>query len=191
MVGNAHNFRLNHNAFPIMKAPTSKPGPKAKRPAKARSARRTTTPSKAGAPRRLASRRSWTDKVRDSKPPEVFRLDRAFSDLPEGCRMLIASPKIVDEYLRRVPRGTTRTVKSLREDLAASLDADHTCPLTTGIFLRIASEASWEQLQAGASPDEVAPFWRVVDPESALAKKLPCGPAFILQQRRRESRGER
>lgn len=100
--------------------------------------------------------------------------------------MLIASPAAVDAYLREIPAGTTRTVRVLRDDLAAAHDAEHTCPLTTGIFLRIVAEAAWEQIQAGSPVGDVAPFWRVLDPDSILAQKLACGPQFIRQQRRRE-----
>lgn len=64
-------------------------------------------------------------------------------------------------------------------------------PLTTGIFLRIVAEAAWEQLQAGKSRSEVAPFWRVIDPDSKAARKLPCGAEFIVRQRRIEARRTR
>ncbi len=155
-------------------------------PAKKSAAKQTRPPA-----RGLRTRRSWSDKVLASKPPEVTRLSHAFADMPEGCQMLIASPKLVDEYLRRVPAGTTRTTKTMRDDLAAALDAEHTCPLTTGIFLRIAAEAAWEQYQAGSPLADVAPFWRVLDPDSPLGKKVTCGPEFIRSQRAKEARSGR
>ncbi|MCC6231359.1 MAG: hypothetical protein IT580_01880 [Verrucomicrobiales bacterium] len=138
----------------------------------------------------MRTRRSWSDKLLSSKPPEVKRLAHAFADMPEGCQMLIASPQLVDEYLRRIPAGTTRTTKTLRDDLAAALHAEHTCPLTTGIFLRIAAEAAWEQHQAGSPLAKVAPFWRAIDPDSTLAKKITCGPEFIRRQRAKEAQSK-
>ena len=57
--------------------------------------------------------------------------------------------------------------------------------ITTGIFLRMAAEYALQEMSQGK--DEVMPFWRVVDPKSPLAKKLPCGPEFIVSQRAAES----
>ena len=130
---------------------------------------------------------TWTEKLERSRPPEVAVLDRPFADMPEGCRMLIASPLLVDAEVRRIPPGRTVAMAELRAALAAAHGADKTCPLTAGIFLRIVSEAEWEQLQAGAAEHAVAPFWRAVDPASPLAKKLPCGPDFIRQRRAAET----
>ena len=67
--------------------------------------------------------------------------------------------------------------------------ADFTCPLTAGIFLRIAAELAWEQHQAGKSLTAITPFWRIVDAKSPAAKKLACGVDFIVKQRRREGLG--
>ena len=64
--------------------------------------------------------------------------------------------------------------------------ADKTCPVTTGIFLRIVSEASYMELKQGKVIDEVTPFWRIVNPKSKLANKLECGIEFIEKQRENE-----
>ena len=61
------------------------------------------------------------------------------------------------------------------------------CPLTTGISLRIVSEAAFEEYQNGTAIDEIAPFWRVVDVKSKMAKKIACGIDFILLQQRKEN----
>jgi hypothetical protein len=45
------------------------------------------------------------------------------------------------------------------------------------------AEAAWDEIEAGAPISEVAPFWRVVDPKSPLAKKLRAGSTWIEQQR--------
>jgi hypothetical protein len=51
-----------------------------------------------------------------------------------------------------------------------STRADATCPVSTSFFLRTVAEAAWDELEGGKSTSEVAPFWRVVDPKSPLAK---------------------
>ena len=76
-------------------------------------------------------------------------------------------------------------------DLARVHGADRTCPLTTGIFLRIVAEAAWEELQAGADPGAITPFWRVIAPDSSLARKLACGTDFIAGMRLYEQASHR
>jgi hypothetical protein len=126
---------------------------------------------------------TWSDKLLVAKPPQVKRITQAFADMPEGALMLVASPQIVDEALRAIPRGQTISLKELRTELAMAHDAEVTCPVTMGIFLRIVAEAAWEQHQGGASLAKITPFWRVIEPGSALAKKLSCGVDFLREQR--------
>lgn len=131
--------------------------------------------------------KTWTDKVNDpTKEPIVKKLEKDFADMPAGGKMLIATPKIIDDYVRHIPKGKSANLTVLREDLAAEYGADYTCPVTTGIFLRIVSEAAHEQLQKGASANKVTPFWRIVDEKSSLNKKLSFGPDFVIQQRKKE-----
>ncbi len=77
---------------------------------------------------------TWNDKLRASREAEVKRLGKPFAGMPIGGLMLIASPLIIDEYIRRIPYGRTVTVKSMRNDLADQHQAEFTCPTSTGIF---------------------------------------------------------
>jgi len=52
--------------------------------------------------------------------------------------------------------------------------------------LRIVAEANYEKLQQGKRIEEITPFWRAIEPNSVLAKKLTCGQDFILQQIEKE-----
>jgi hypothetical protein len=129
---------------------------------------------------------TWTQKLQCSKPAVIKTLDKAFADMPEGSRMMIASPEIIDRYVRNLSPGQFITPKELRADLADSHKAEHTCPVTTGIFLRVVAEAAWEQHLAGVPMKDITPFWRVIEPESPLAGKLACGLEFIRTQRSSE-----
>jgi hypothetical protein len=80
---------------------------------------------------------------------------------------------MVDELVRTVPTQKLITVGQIRRRLAESLDAESTCPLTTGIFLRIISEAAEEDRQTGKDP--VTPYWRVVKDDGGLNPKFPGG----------------
>jgi hypothetical protein len=130
--------------------------------------------------------KSWQDKMK-AKPPHTVTLDKDFAGVPAGSRLLISCPVEVEDYLRtKVPPGQTREVQQLRRELAAMHGADAACPVSTAIFLRTVAEAAWDQIEAGVPTSEVAPFWRVVDGNSKLAKKLRCGGAWIEQQRAAE-----
>jgi len=129
--------------------------------------------------------RTWREKHDNHKrSAQIETLSKPFAGLPRGARIVIATPKEMSAYFRSVPRGKTRTMAQLRDALARRYAVDAACPMTTGIFCRIAAEFAYEQLQMGAK--KVAPFWRVIDPSSPLAKKLSCGPDFIRKQRHAE-----
>ena len=90
-------------------------------------------------------------------------------------KMLIPRPLDVDALIRRVPRGKLVTQGQIRKTLARASGADVSCPITTGIFVRIAAEAAAEDMRAGKS--RVTPYWRVIRDDGRLLEKLPGGPA--------------
>jgi hypothetical protein len=133
--------------------------------------------------------KSWKQKMA-AKPPHTVTLDKDFAGVPAGAKLLISCPVEVEQYLRsHVPPGETQEVQQMRRELAKLYGADATCPVSTAIFLRTVAEAAWDEIESGVPTSEVAPFWRVVDPKSPLAKKLRAGGAWIEQQRAAE-RGE-
>lgn len=128
-------------------------------------------------------RKTWSEKMGTIKEPQVKRVDKHFADIPAGGTMLIATPKIIEDYISQIPKGKAVTLKTMRKDLALEYRAGYTCPVTTGIFLRIVAEANYEKYQQSNSLRGIAPFWRVIIPDSPLAKKLTFGQEFIKKQR--------
>ena len=128
-------------------------------------------------------RPTWRQKLQSTRPHEVIIIDRPMPGWPAGTTMLIATPLIIDGYLRGIPEGHAVSTGRMREELAKEYGSDTTCALTTGIFLRIASEAALEAMAAGAPRESVAPFWRMVERKSPLAKKLSCGPDEVARLR--------
>ena len=126
-------------------------------------------------------------KLDSGKPAHVEVLTKPFGGAPEGAKMLIATPRMVDEYIRRLPPGETRSVAQMRTDLAKAHGADIACPISTSIFARIAAEAALEDVEIGKPFSEVTPFWRVIDEKSPIAKKLSCGVDLVRSQREQES----
>ena len=127
--------------------------------------------------------RNWQEKFDGVKTPHVSVLEKPFAGVPAGGRLFIAAPALLDGWIASIPAGRTQPIAAFRQAMAASHDADATCPASTGIFLRIVAERACEQMAHGQAPSEVTPFWRVVEPDSALAAKLSCGADFIATQR--------
>jgi hypothetical protein len=126
--------------------------------------------------------KTWTEKLNVKKEPKVVKLEASFSDIPAESLMLVATPQLVDDYIKQVPKGNQVDMKTLRKDLAAEFHADNACPLSTAIFVRISAEAAFEQLKQGKSISEITPFWRVIAPGSKMASKLTFGEEFLKEQ---------
>ena len=127
----------------------------------------------------MPARKSAVQK-RDSAPPPfvqpvVSSKSKAF---PPG-NMLIASPLELQAVIQRIPAGSVLTLNALRDYLARKWHADYTCPLTTGIFLRVVAEAAEEEGNG-------VPYWRVVRGDGRLTVLLPGGEAGQAERLREE-----
>ena len=93
-------------------------------------------------------RKTWIQKRETDRNPEVEVIEKPFAGMPIGASFLIPTPRVVDAYIRAIPSGSSRTIGDMRETLAKQHGADFTCPLTSGIFLRIVAEAAHEACEA-------------------------------------------
>jgi hypothetical protein len=132
------------------------------------------------------ARKTWVQKRDIDKIPEVKKVDMDFADIKAGQKMLVATPRIVDGYIRHIPKGHEASLTQMRKDLAAEYHAEATCPVTSGIFLRIVAEAAYEEYMNGKPVSKIAPFWRMINEKSPTAKKLSFGTDFLMAQRRKE-----
>jgi hypothetical protein len=133
--------------------------------------------------RKSAAPADWRARSKKAKPAHVVVTESDFAGIRAGSRLLIANPDELATYIAKIPRGETRNLVRLRNELARRHKADATCPVTTSIFLRIVSEIAWSELEAGRAVEDVVPFWRVVEPGSPVAKRLRCDSAWIAHQR--------
>ena len=129
--------------------------------------------------------KTWQEKYDNGREPVVKTLEKSWLGNPAGSKMLISTPTEISEIINKIPVGKTKTVNEIKKDLAKKHRADFTCPLTTGIFLKIIAELNFEKLQNGEK--DITPFWRVIDPTSKLAQKLSFGADFVAQQRDKEN----
>ena len=115
----------------------------------------------------MPRRKSWREKLHAKQEARVVNDPRGRG------RMLIPRPLDVDAMMRKVEKGKLATANQIRERLAREHGADLTCPLVTGIFLRIAAEVAEEDFREGAT--QVTPYWRVVRADGSLNEKFPGG----------------
>ena len=123
------------------------------------------------------ARKTAVQKRDTHRPPEVQILAVPKGPSYPAGRMLIASPLVLQVVVARIPAGRVMTSGALRGALAAAHGADYTCPLTTGIFLRIVAEAALEEAEAGVEGSaNGVPWWRVVKDDGSMQDRLPGGP---------------
>lgn len=115
-------------------------------------------------------------KRNNSPAPRVEILKESKGKVFPAGRMLISSPLEITQLIRSLAPGETLTVSELRQRLALRHSADYACPLTTGIFLRIAAEAADEESKHPAAA--ITPWWRVVKDNGRMLERMPGGPDF-------------
>lgn len=132
------------------------------------------------------TKKTWTEKLSAPVRHQVKPAPIDIAGMKKGEIMLIPSPQIIDALIRKIPRGTSMDVKTLRLKLARRYKAEVTCPITTGFHLRTVAEAAYEAYQQGTGIDAITPFWRVLDADTPTAQRLACGASFVTRQRARE-----
>ena len=119
-------------------------------------------------------KKSWREKLEESKGlPKVVEIGEHGQAHWGGKTMAIPSPMEVNEIMAGVPRGKLITTDAIRKRIAARHGADIACPLTSGIFARIAAEAAEERRREGA--ETFTPWWRTLKSDGALNEKYPGG----------------
>jgi hypothetical protein len=121
----------------------------------------------------VKTRKSWRLKMDNPDLPKLVAVPPRMQKRFGKGAMLLPSPREVDALIRTVPAGSLITISQIRQTLAHKYMADVTCPLVTGIFVRIAAEAAEEDAVAGKT--EITPFWRVVKDDGSLNPKFPGG----------------
>lgn len=130
--------------------------------------------------------KTWKQKLESGKQPTVEVAEKAFWGLQPGDKVLIPTPELVDAYVKKIPRGHASDLGEMRATLAKEFGAKTTCPLTSGIFIRIVSEAAHDEMVAGKKAEEITPFWRMIGPKANVRKKLSFDLAIVDQLRAAE-----
>ena len=133
------------------------------------------------------AKKTAREKLAAEKQPKKVVMDKSWGGMQPGQTMLVATPLMVDAYIRDIPHGDTKTISEMRDELAAGQDCAGTCPMSTSIFVRMVAEAALEDLADGKAVSEVSPFWRMITSADKMTKKLDIDPAWIDEQRMLEA----
>ena len=133
------------------------------------------------------AKKTAREKLAVEKQIKKVVMDKAWAGMQPGDRMLVATPLMVDAYIRNIPHGKTETIPEMRNALAAAEACTGTCPMSTSIFVRMVAEAALEDIADGKAVSDVSPFWRMITSQDKIAKKLNVDPAWIDQQRALEA----
>ncbi len=98
--------------------------------------------------------------------------------------MVVPSPQEVEGLMRQVPSGKLTTVNEIRSVIARRHRTPIACPVTTGIFVWIVSNAAAEAERQGRR--STTAFWRTLKSDGSLNDKYPGGIARQKQLLERE-----
>jgi len=122
----------------------------------------------------MPKKKSWSEKLKDSKGlPKVEKITEKMSKRWGSGTVVIPAPMEVDEIMRKIPAGKLTTINEIRAALAKKHKASIGCPITTGIFARIAAGAAEEQKQKGER--NITPYWRTLKVGGVINEKYPGG----------------
>lgn len=133
------------------------------------------------------AKKSAREKLSAKKEIKKVVMDKAWGGISAGGTMLVATPLMVDAYIRNIPHGETQTIPDMRAALATQEGCAGTCPMSTSIFVRMVAEAALEDLADGKPVSEIAPFWRMITSQDKMANKLNLDPSWIDEQRALEA----
>jgi hypothetical protein len=103
--------------------------------------------------------------------PKVTKITKPrFVERYKADTMLIAAPLEYDGLMTEVPKGKLTTIDRMMTRLAKKHKAGCACPMTAGIFVNVAANASEERI----GKDET-PWWRTLKKDGLLNEKFPGG----------------
>jgi hypothetical protein len=131
----------------------------------------------------------WTQKLHANPEPEIRPMPKDRIGLRKGDLCLLPSARLVDDFIRAIPKGKAVSLLDMRSMLARRHKAAGTCPVHLGYHLRTVAEAACEARDRGVPLRSMTPVWRVLDADAPTLKKLsPRNAAWINERRAKEGR---
>jgi hypothetical protein len=127
--------------------------------------------------------KDWSQKLDANPEPVVRPMPKARIGLEKGDLCLLPSARLVDDFIRAIPKGESVSLLDMRATLARRHKAAGTCPVYLGYHLRTVAEAACEARDRGAPLHSITPVWRVLDRDAPTFRKLsPRNAAWIRER---------
>jgi hypothetical protein len=126
----------------------------------------------------------WTAKLHANPEPEVRPMPKDRIGLQKGDLCLLPSARLVDDFIRAIPKGKAVSLLDMRATLARKHKAEGTCPVYLGYHLRTVAEAACESRDRGVPVGKITPVWRVLDASAPTLTKLSARNAAWINERR-------
>jgi alkylated DNA nucleotide flippase Atl1 len=123
-----------------------------------------------------AKKKTWLEKLKERHDlPKVMKIKGKMTRKWGTGTVAIPAPIEIDEIMRKVPKGKVITINEIRKKIAKKHKATIGCPITSGIFARIAAGAAEEQKKEGKK--RITPYWCTLRGDGELNEKYPGGVA--------------
>jgi hypothetical protein len=126
-------------------------------------------------------------KIPAKKQAKIVKLETDFAGIKAGSILFVATKEILENYILEIPRGEFRKIHRIRNELARKNQCDATCPVSTAIFIRQVADKALKEIESGKDESEVAPFWRVIEYDSKIAKRLAVDSEWIKHRQTLEN----
>lgn len=122
-----------------------------------------------------SKKKTWREKLEKEAIgyPKIVEIPNRWANTIGNGTMVILTPRIIDGFIRTIPKGKLATINTIRNHFAVEYNVDETCPMTTGIFVWISAGAAEEDRAGGKK--QIAPYWRVLKEGGKLNPKYPGG----------------
>lgn len=131
-----------------------------------------------------SGKKTWHEKLEAVKKVKIADIPDNWARTMGHGKMVILTPRIVNNYIKTIPKGRLTTINNIREKFAAEYNTDTTCPITTGIFVWISAGAAEEDRVNGIK--NITPYWRVLKEGGRLNPKYPGGVKHHAQLLQKE-----
>ena len=129
-------------------------------------------------------KKTWREKLNRFSEARVIPIPARMVERYGEGRMVIPTGAEVDAAIRKVRYGHVLTTKDLGAQLATDHGVEVACPMVTGIYVWVSAELAAEEEREGKKG--VTPYWRVLQSDGSLMKKLPGGPEEQARQLKAE-----
>lgn len=127
----------------------------------------------------------WRDEMAASTGVDIRPVPEGRRAMTPGLPMLYPTAQVLLQAIRAIPAGQSITPRELKGELGRQYGVEYICPVTMSRNLRLVAEGVSEARAAG--DDDLPPIWRVLTPKESCLKSVSFDPAWLTDERQRET----